>query len=128
MRGHVVSGGHEAVVTLRVLGPPAEGSPGETVEAVIDTGFTGHLTLPRDMVRSLALSGLGFVEVELADSSSAALNVYEARVLWYGRLRPVPVYETGEAGGPLIGMSLLRGSQLEAEIVPDGEVVIRPLT
>lgn len=136
MRGRVVSSGREAMIVLRVLGPASpglhagEGNRGKAVEveAVIDTGFTGHLTLPRDVTRSLALPGRGFVEVELADGSSTALDVYEARVLWHGRSRPVPVYETGEAGGPLVGMSLLRGSRLEAEIVPGGEVVVRPLT
>ncbi len=81
---------------------------------MVDTSFTGHLTLPRDVAGSLALPRRGFVE--LADGSSTALDVYEARVLWHGRSRPVPVYETGETGG-----------RLEAEIVPGGEVVVRPL-
>lgn len=135
MRGRIVSGGHEAVVALRVLGPASpdrhagDRNPSEAVEveAVIDTGFTGHLTLPRDMVRSLALPRRGFVEVELADGGTTALDVYEARVIWHDRLRSVPVYETGESGGLLVGMSLLRGSRLEAEVVPGGEVVIRTL-
>ena len=64
---------------------------------MIDTGFTGHLTLPAEVVRSLALSGRGFVEVELADGSTAALEVYDARVLWRGRERFVPVYEAEAA-------------------------------
>jgi clan AA aspartic protease len=114
MRGRIVSGGREAVVALRVLGPAGrhagEGNSSEAVEveAVIDTGFTRHLTLPRAMVRSLALPRRGFVDVELADGRTTALDVYEARVLWHGRPRPIPVYETGETGGPLVGMSLLR--------------------
>jgi hypothetical protein len=78
MRGRVVSGGREAVVALRVLGPAGrhagEGNSSEAVEveAVIDTGFTGHLTLPRAMVRSLALPRRGFVDVELADGRTTA--------------------------------------------------------
>ena len=133
MRGCVVSGGGEAVVALRVHGPAGrhagEGNSSEAVEveAGIDTGFTGHLTLPRAMVRSLALPRRGFVDVELDDGRMTALDVYEARVLWHGRPRPIPVYETGETGGPLVGMSLLRGSRLEAGAAPGGEVVIRPL-
>jgi predicted aspartyl protease len=58
MRGRVVSGGREAVVAFPILG---SGGTRVEVEAVIDTGFTGHLTLPADVVRYLALSRRGFV-------------------------------------------------------------------
>jgi clan AA aspartic protease len=109
MRVRVVPSGREAVMTLTVLGRfPPDPSRGRGVEAVIDTGFTGHLTLPPEVVRSLGLLPQGFVEVELADGTTTALGVFGARVLWRSRQRPVPVYEAG--GGPLIGMSLLRGS------------------
>ena len=57
------------------------------MDAVINTDFTGHLTLPADVVRSLALSGGGFVDVELADGGTTALGVYDVRVLWRGRER-----------------------------------------
>lgn len=107
---------------LTVLG---SGDARVEVEAVIDTGFTGYLTLPADVVRALALSGSGFVEVELADGGTAALDVYDAHVLWRGRERPVPVYEA--EGGPLVGMSLLRGSRLTVDVEPGGEVVIEDL-
>lgn len=92
---------------------------------MVDTGFTGHLTLPPGIIRSLALPRRGFVEVELADGNTAALGVYDARVFWHGLSRPVPVYETD--GGPLVGMSLLRGSRLTVEVVPGGNLVIEAL-
>jgi clan AA aspartic protease len=95
---------------------------GTNIQVVIDTGFTGHLTLPPETVRSLSLPERGFVEVELADGGMATLGVYEARVLWHGRPRRVPVYEAD--GGPLLGMSLLRGSTLTVEVIPSGEVTI----
>ncbi len=107
---------------LTVLGPAGRRVE---VEAVIDTGFTGHLTLPSEVVRSLALPRRGFAEVELADGGTAALGVYEARVLWRGRPRPVPVYEA-EAGA-LVGMSMLRASRLTVEVIPGGEVVVESL-
>jgi clan AA aspartic protease len=122
MRGRVVLGGQEAVVPLTLLG--SDGTRVE-VEVVIDTGFTGHLTLPTEVVGSLALTERGFVEVELADGSTSALRVYDARVLWRGQERPVPVYEA--EGSSLIGMSLLRGSRLTIDVQPDGEVVIEDL-
>jgi clan AA aspartic protease len=95
---------------------------GTNIQVVIDTGFTGHLTLPPETVRSLSLPERGFVEVELADGRMATLGVYEARVLWPGRPRRVPVYEAD--GGPLLGMSLLRGSILTVGVIPSGEVMI----
>ena len=95
---------------------------GTNIQVVIDTGFTGHLTLPPETVRSLSLPERGFVEVELADGPMATLGVYEARVLWHGRPRRVPVYEAD--GRPLLGMSLLRGSTLAVEVIPIGEVMI----
>ncbi len=122
MRGRVVSGGREAVVPLAIL---CSGGTRVEVEAVIDTGFTGHLTLSADVIRSLALSERGFVEVALADGGTIALGVYDARVLWRGRERFVPVYEA--EGGPLVGMSLLRGSRLTMEVEPGGDVMIEDL-
>jgi clan AA aspartic protease len=122
MRGRVVSSAREAIVPLTLLG---SGGARVEVEAVIDTGFTGHLTLPAGVVRSLALPERGFVEVELADGSTSALRVYDARLLWSDRERPVPAYEA--EGGPLVGMSLLRGSRLTVDVQPGGQVVIEDL-
>lgn len=120
MRGRVVSDGREAVIAITVPGGFTNGVV--EVEAVIDTGFTGHLTLPPEVVRSLSLLRQGFVEVELADGGNATLEVFEARILWHGRPRRVPVYEAG--GSPLVGMSLLRGSRLTVEVVPGGMVAV----
>jgi clan AA aspartic protease len=119
--GSVVSDGREASVSIEIMGT---GSDRDTTNfrAIIDTGFTGHLTLPPETVRSLSLPERGFVEVELADGGMATLRAYETRVLWHGRPRRVPVYEAD--GGPLIGMSLLRGSTLTVDVIPGGEVAI----
>ena len=120
MRGRVVADGHEAVIGLQVSG--RDSGLIADVEAVIDTGFTGHLTLPPDVVRSLSLPERGFVDVELADGTTATLGVYEALVLWHDRPRRVPVY--GADGDALLGMALLRGSTLTVEVVPGGVVEI----
>ena len=109
------------MVSLEVKGTSSE-RDGTNILVVIDTGFTGHLILPAGAVRSLSLPERGFVEVELADGEMATLGVYEARVLWHGRRHRVPVYEAD--GGPLLGMSLLRGSTLTIEVIPGGEVLI----
>lgn len=125
IRGRVVSGGREAVVTLTVSPEDEDRSEPVEVEAVVDTGFTGHLTLPAGLVEELDLPQEGFIEVELADGDSADLGVFEGRVLWHGRRLTVPVYAAGET--PLVGMSLLRGSRLTVEAAPGGAVVIEEM-
>ena len=84
---------YEAVVTL-----PIEGTPGQMreVDAVVDTGFNGYLTLPPMLVRELGLPVVGDAEAVLADGSEATFDVYGITVLWDGQLRYV---ETGAVGG-----------------------------
>ncbi|MGI9048465.1 MAG: clan AA aspartic protease [Rubrobacteraceae bacterium] len=125
LRGRVVSGGREAVVALTVSSQDSDRSEPVEVEAVIDTGFSGHLTLPDELVEELDLPQEGYIEVELANGETDELGVFEARVRWHGREVSVPVYETD--GGPLVGMSLLRGSRLTVEAEPGGEVLIEKL-
>lgn len=94
-----------------------------TVRAVIDTGFTGELTLPGDVVRELGLEERGVAEVQLADGSHAALRAYEGRVVWDGRPRRVLAYEAPSA--PLVGMALLQAKTVTIEVVPHGAVFIQ---
>lgn len=120
--GTVVAG-REAIVPLTVAGSREHSA---RVEAVIDTGFTGHLTLPPEIARSLDLPLLGSRYVTLADGGKASLDVYQATVLWEGGERPVRAFAAD--GAPLVGMALLHGSELRIEAIDGGGVVIRPLS
>ena len=110
----------EAVVTL-----PLQDSSGQTreVEAVVDTGFNGYLTLPPMLVEDLDLPVVGDSEATLADGSQAAFDVYGVTVLWDGQ----PMYvETGAVGGePLVGMALLDRHNLNIDVEDGGRVVIQ---
>jgi clan AA aspartic protease len=121
MRGRVVADGSEAILSVRVFDPGRGGTQAD-VQAVIDTGFTGYITLPARLVRFLALPELGSEELVLADGSTEIAYVHRATVEWHGRPRTVPALAIG--GDPLIGMALLAGSRLEMDAVPGGEVVI----
>lgn len=114
----------EAVLALTVV--DNSGSREEQVEAVIDAGFTGHLTLRPETVERLALPVIGSAESVLADGSTIIEDFCLARVVWHGAPRSVRVL-VAEAV-PLLGMALLRGSELRLEAEPGGEVVVRPLT
>ena len=53
MRGRVDDGGREAILPLTVIGRSGVRTE---VEAVVDTGFTGSLCLPLEIVRSLSVT------------------------------------------------------------------------
>ena len=110
----------EAVVTL-----PLQDSSGQTreVEAVVDTGFNGYLTLPPMLMEDLELPVVGDGEAVLADGSQAAFDVYGVTVIWDGQ----PMYvETGAVGvDPLVGMALLEGHNLNIDIEDGGRVLIQ---
>lgn len=108
-------------LTLLPLGLSAQ--EGFEVEAVVDTGFDGELTLPRGLIRRLGYPYAGFTRGTLADGSVVRFDYHEGRVLWHGgEERAVVVLAAGEAGDPLVGMALLRGSRLTIDAVPGGAV------
>lgn len=123
MRGAVTVDGREAVLAVEVLSP--SGAPPLPVEAVVDTGFTGHLTLPPATVEALGLPIVGSAESVLADGSLVMEDVCLARVLWHGEERPARVLVADAT--PLLGMALLRGSELRVECVGGGEVAVEEL-
>ena len=120
----IVTAERDAVVRLEVLGTEDPETSAE-VEVVLDTGFTGHLTLPPEVVGELGLPLLGSRNSVLADGGRVALNVYRAQVLWDGRRRSVEDLATG--GGALAGMSLIWGHRVNLSATEDGEVVIELL-
>ena len=91
-------------------------------DAIVDTGFTGWLTLPPSLIASLNLtwreSGAGI----LADGGQILFNVYDATLLWDGQLVTIPVDEA--EAEPLIGMRLMHGYRILIEDVDGGLVQI----
>lgn len=121
MRGSVAGDGSEAVLWLGVFDPGREGRRAD-IQAIIDTGFTGHLTISAELASSLALPELGLEELLLADGSTEVASVHRAAIEWHGHPRAVPALAVG--GDPLIGMALLAGNRFEMDTVPGGEVMI----
>jgi clan AA aspartic protease len=117
-----VSQGREAIVEIEVSGPGGQWQP---VEFVIDTGFTGQLLLPPQLVSNLQLLSLGVRRAVLGDGSAVVMTTYRASVIWHGHARPVIVLEA--SGAPLIGMGLLEGSRVTIEAAPGGVVAIEEL-
>jgi clan AA aspartic protease len=112
----------EARIRLKIRGP---GGQEQEIEAVIDTGFTGWLTLPPVLVAALALPWQSLGRGILADGSESLFDVYEAAVVWDRRARRIPVDEADAA--PLVGMALLNGYELKVQVRARGKVTIKRL-
>ena len=103
------------------------GSEGQihTVELVLDTGFDGELSLPRDIIRHLGFPLYDDFVSTLADSREITVPGYDGRVMWHGRSRSVLVLETeGEA---LLGMNLLWRNRIVIDNYANGPVAIEEL-
>ncbi len=116
----VVNAAYEAVVRLTVQGPSGDS---QEIEAVIDTGFTGFLTLPPALVTNLGLAYRDRGRAILADGREAIFDIYDVAVLWDSRLRNTRAVAAGAV--PLVGMRLLDRHLLNVEVVDGGRVVIQ---
>jgi predicted aspartyl protease len=68
----------EGVVALEVSGP---GSKPLQVEALIDTGYNGYLTLPADDISAIRLPFAGHRRGRLADGSIVLLDMYQSDII-----------------------------------------------
>ena len=94
----------------------------QSLQVVVDTGFSGELALPSELIQSLGLDYIDDVSVALADRQERPVRAYDGVVFWQGRSRDVMVLDMGSE--PLLGMALLLGSRLTVSCRPNGAVVI----
>jgi clan AA aspartic protease len=97
----------------------------QRVDTVVDTGFSGFLTLPFDIISALELTWEGRDIATLGDGTSCTFEVYTAIVIWDGQYREIYVNESETV--PLIGMRLLRGYDLRIQAIEGGMVTIQAL-
>lgn len=87
-----------ARIELTIRGP---GGHEEEIEAVVDTGFNGSLTLPSSLVKLLGLPWQNVVRGTLAVESES---------------------------DALVGMELLDGFELKVQVRPRGKVTIKRMS
>jgi clan AA aspartic protease len=112
----------DAAVILSVI---ATDGTRHAVEFVIDTGYTGAITLPRDIIQFL---GLRFVEkgwAVMANGSIEFVDRFETFLEWDGREVRAAVESVDTA--PLLGVELLNGHELRVRFVQNGDVSISPI-
>jgi clan AA aspartic protease len=118
----IVTPGLEAVVNVDIHGSNARL---ETLSAVIDTGFSGFITLPPDLIAQMGLRYFATENMVLANGSASPFRVFKATVQWHGERRVVPVHESD--ADALVGMALLHGSRLTMDITQNGPVRVEPI-
>ncbi|MDE2747244.1 MAG: clan AA aspartic protease [Chloroflexota bacterium] len=111
----------EAILSLDVSGPDGRQ---RSVTALIDTGYSGFLTLPPDLIQTLELPRLGRGAAMLADGTEVGFDVYSGVTDWDGRQRTIQIDQADTA--PLLGMAMLEQYDLHIEIRIGGRVTIAP--
>jgi clan AA aspartic protease len=117
-----VNADREAVLRLQVSGQPGQS---QAIEAVVDTGFTGFLTLPLSVITNLGLTRISRGRAILANGSEEVFDIYEAQIHWDGQIRTIEA-DAAEVE-PLIGMSMLYGYELRVRVIDGGTMTIEAL-
>jgi clan AA aspartic protease len=97
----------------------------QEVEAVIDSGYTGALTLPPALIATLGLRWQSVDRATLADGRTCVFQVYVGKLVWDSKVRTVLVDEADT--DPLAGMRLLKGHELKMQVRYRGQVTIKRL-
>ncbi len=118
----VVNAAHEAVVPLHLRGPEGRN---RDIEAVVDTGYSGYLTLPVALVAELELPFAYMGRALLANDDEVRFEVHDVTVMWDGQPRQIKADATGST--PLAGMLLLHDHDLSIQVRAGGRVLISQL-
>ena len=98
----------------------------KSINAVIDTGFTGFLSLPNEIITELDLPWSYRDRGTLGDGSEVLFDIYDAIAIWDGKSQEIEV--NSAETDPLIGMSMLRGYRLQVDTIEGGLVIITDLS
>ena len=112
----------EAILRLTVRGPDGRE---EDIDAIIDTGFSGSLTLPSAVIADLGLPWRSRGLVLVANGAEEQCDIYAATLIWDGTPRHILV-EAPETA-PLLGMAVLSGSRMCLDVAAGGAVSIDAL-
>ena len=95
------------------------------IEFIIDTGFDGDLSLPQSVVNQLQTAEAEYRWIQAAAGKATPTSACEVVLDWYDEERITEVIILENA--PLLGVGLMEGSLLQAEMQTGGEVSLEPL-
>jgi clan AA aspartic protease len=117
-----VNANREAIIRLSVLDAHDQR---QVIDAVVDTGFNGSLTLPPIMITSLGLIWRSRGSAILANGSMEECDIYAGVVVWDGE--PCSILIEAADTDPLVGMSLIYGYELLIQAIDGGTVTLSRL-
>ena len=125
--GRITEEGEAAIhLTVRRPGAGGEGQQRHVrLEAVIDTGFNGALTLPSEQIEELGLPHVGSDQVQLGDGSLVDVELFGAVIVFEERQHGLLVEQAPTV--PLIGTKLLWEYGLRIDFETGGRVEVEAL-
>lgn len=118
----VVNSYHEATIQVPIQTADTQE---QRIEFILDTGFSGSLTLPQSIITALRLPFRSRGSALLADGSEIDFDIYVATVIWDGEPRNVLI-EAADTD-PLVGMGLLYGFNINIQAIDGGSVRVERL-
>ena len=115
----IVTSSTEATVRLHILDGNRQS---QSIDAIIDTGFSGFMNLPTAVVAALGLPWVSQDKTQLIDGRIVHVEIYSATVIWNGKPRIIDIQALG--GYALIGMRMLAGHDLAMQVTDGGPVSI----
>lgn len=112
----------QATIRLRVA--DSDGNWHE-LEAIIDTGYSGYLSLPASMISALSLTAVGSMVATVADGRRSTFDTYRTKIWWDDHSQDIEI-DSAEVM-PLVGMSLLAGHELRIRVAEGDSVTVEAL-
>ena len=94
----------------------------QTLEVVVDTGYTGWMSLPETIIDDIGLDYAGIRPATLANGQTVPTDAYNAELLWHGR--PIDIVVQALNNKPMIGAELLAYCRLTVDWWYGGDVII----
>lgn len=115
-----VNSTRQATIPISIIGP---GGIVEEVNIIVDTGFSGSITLPLSVITRLQLQFESTEIFIVADNQNVNFDLYSgARLMWDGLEREILVVQTED--DPLMGMAVLENHTLFVDVRENGIVRI----
>ena len=97
----------------------------QTIDALLDTGFTGYLTLPVAVLDRLNLHPYRRELGTLGDGSQCAFDVYRGFIIWDGTVQQIDI--NASESTPLVGMAMLYGYHVKFDAIEGGTAIIQAI-